>query len=355
MTTTPKAKKHRALPKSVLLNDDQIEPKLIQYPEEIHDSIRWLAAFVRDVCGRDIRALEAHCKKLGLNRSSSQTYFTKVLNFTYPFSTGGSAALDNFIQTVEILKGDRQAAVQAGRVPFIETSTYRQISNYIDTRRMPDSVCRFGLIVGATGTQKTACTKHYQSLNNHGKVVHVESPERPSINELVTDLASRYGAARSLNKSRKLLRIRDSVNEHRTIICENIQRLYVDNKGWQQPVFNFFQKLQDDTGCTVIFTCTTDFLTTFSQATKSAGYFEQFEGRCGGSDEFLILDEHPPKKDVLMIAQAFGLADAKEHLNTLEKIAQRRGRIRVLFKKLQDGARIASAMSTPLTIDHLDI
>ncbi|MGZ0657066.1 AAA family ATPase [Coraliomargarita sp. W4R72] len=352
--TTP-IKKVRALPRKVLLNDDQIEPKLIEYPEEIHDSIRWLAAFTRDVCNRDIRTLEAHCKKLGLNRSSSTTYFTKVLNFTYPFSTGGAAALDNFIQTIDILKGDRAAAVQSGRVPFIETTTYQRIRDYIDTRRMPDSVCKFGLIVGATGTQKTASTKHYQSVNNHGKVVHIESPERPSINELVTDLASRYGAARSLNKSRKMLRIRESVNENRTIICENIQRLYVEGKGWQQPVFNYFQKLQDDTGCTVIFTCTTDFLTTFSEEVESKGYFEQFEGRCGGSDEFLVLDDYPPATDVKQIAKAFGFQDIDSELKQLSSLAHRRGRVRVLFKKLQDGARLANSLGEPLNINHLAI
>ncbi|MBC2592672.1 ATP-binding protein [Ruficoccus amylovorans] len=337
--------------KQVILRDDHILPRLEIYPEEVRDGVYWLAGYVREECGRDLKVLEAKCKALGLSRSCSHTYFTKILNFTYPFAAGREDMRQNFLATVEALQGDAETSARAGRVPFSESTVWHQIRDYIDVRRVRDAVCRFGLVVGATGSQKTACSKHYRDLYPQ-YVAYVDAPARPVMSEFITDLAACFGGPVGESRSKKEQRIAGAVRANRTIIVENIQRLHREDKGWQQPIFDYLTKLQDATGCTVIMTCTVDFLKKFQTGTD-AGYFEQLEGRCGGAEEFLILDEWPCRADCLQAANAFGLVDAERYAAELEKMTRRRGRIRILYNRLQKAVRLARAEGVPLTYDIL--
>lgn len=365
-TDTEKAVKpnYRAMNsrKQVKFSDHSIDAMLLEatdYPAEVHEPIRWLAGYCREKCNSKLDVLEAQCRRLGLNTSVSKTYFTKVLNGSYwaidPKTGKRLGSIDNFLQTIEALKGDDLAATRAGRVPFIMTPTAQMIFDYIDMKRLPDTVCKFGLIVGATGMQKTATLKHYVMNNNHGATVMIESPHNGSLTVFLRDLAMRYSDAKSYVGSKLIANIYENVNARKTIIVENVQRLYDDRKGWNQPVFNFLQKLQDDTGCTIILTCTVDFMRTF-RAGRDKGYFEQFEGRCGGARNFLILDEYPARSDVRMIAETFGLQDIDAALPSLEKHCRNEGgRIRLLFDALQQGARLANAEESPLTLEHLEL
>jgi hypothetical protein len=52
--------------------------------------------------------------------------------------------------------------------------------------------------------------------------------------------------------ARKKVEIARCVNDKTTIFADNVQRLYRPGMGGDQPIFNYLQKLQDDTGCTVI-------------------------------------------------------------------------------------------------------
>jgi hypothetical protein len=258
------------------------------------------------------------------------------------------------LKTLEqIVQGLRQEALLAqlsGRVPFIETTTWKDFSDYIDFKRGPDTVCKFGLIIGPTGSQKTACARQYQIRNNHGACVHIESPETPTMGKFITKLGRAYGVSEFHNLEKKRERINECVNDRSTIIVDNIQRMYRDRRGWDQPIFNYLQQLQDDTNCTIILLCVPEFELTLSRG-MDKGYFEQFEGRVGGQSEFLVLGEYAPSDDVLMIAQAFGLAEADKHLGELDQIARRRGRIRILFNALQKAKRAAG--NSALTMKHV--
>lgn len=353
---------HRAenAQKKVKLGDHAIDTMLSaspHYPEHLHEPVRWLAGYVREKCSGQLAVLEANCKRLGLTTGVDKSYFTKVLNGTY-FKVDDkgrrSGSIDNFLATVEALKGDALAATRAGRVPFITTTTSQMIFDYCDLKRWPDTVCKFGLIVGATGMQKTASLRRYTELNNHGMTVMLESPHNGSLTGFLRDLAGRYSEAKSYVGSKLVADIYENVNERKTIIVENVQRMYDRRGEWNQPIFNFLQKLQDDRGCTILMSCTVDFLRDF-QTGKGKGYFEQFEGRCGGERNFLVLPEYPPRADVRVIAETFGLVDADAALPALEKLVRQRGRIRLLFDALQQGARLAAAEGCELTLDHLNI
>jgi AAA domain len=335
------------------LDDKTVEARTEGYPDEAREAARWVAGFIRDKCNRQISTLLGKCKTLG--HVLDYSYWHKIVCGKYfgpdptrPGKVAGSVA--NFLQVVNAL---READIQerrSGRPPFIETPTWELINNFITKKRMPGRVNKFGGIVGATGTQKSACLIEYQMRNNHGMVVHVEAPETPRMSQFVTDLAVAYGENRSVNTARKTAAISLAVKANKCIIVDNVQRLYNDKRGGNQPIFNFLQKLQDDTDCTIIFSYTPDF-TRILENGMDRGYFEQFVGRMGGLGKALVLPEFAPAEDLQVVAEAYGLKDAGKHVKYLDKLARQPGRIRAFFEDMQDAK--AEAEGKPLTIAHL--
>ena len=86
-------------------------------------------------------------------------------------------------EIIEKLRAGVQLASRVGKMPFIETGTYRRIRDKFDAVRVPGAVCKFAVIIGPTGGQKTESAKYYCDLNNHGKCVHLEAPDTPTMGE----------------------------------------------------------------------------------------------------------------------------------------------------------------------------
>ena len=337
------------------LDDKTVEAKTEAYPQEAREHARWLAGFVRERCARQLSVLVENVKKLGFK--SDYSYWHKILTGKYfgpdpdrPGKTVGSVS--NFVQIMEELRKGVRLNEQAGRPPFIETPTWDMINDFVTMKRQPGRVNKFGGIVGPTGSQKSACFREYQSRNNHGKVVHIEAPERPRMGQFLTDLARAYGESATKTGEKKISAITEAVNETKCIIVDNVQRLYKDNRGGDQPIFNFLQKLQDDTGCTIIFSYTPDFTRVLSSG-ADRGYFEQFIGRMGGLKKVLALPDFAPAEDLLCIARAYKLKDAEKHVKYLDSMVRQPGRIRAFFEDLQDAKAEAVAAKEELTIAHL--
>jgi hypothetical protein len=260
--------------------------------------------------------------------------------------------LERLLRAIDTLRKDQQLKEKAGKVPFIKTSRAEAVHDFLDALRAPDRVNKFGIIVGRTGTEKSASTIEYCRLNNHLSCVHLESPAKPSYSQFICDLAAKYNNSRQLNWGRMHNKIYESVNSKRTIILENVQRLYVEKAAGDQPVFNFLQKLQDETHCTVVLTITPVFADLLVKKLMN-GYFEQFIGRAGGVGEFLRLPDFATEEDVHLIAKSFGLQRPDNCLEYLVNISREPGLIRILFGALQKAKVAAEAAKQKLTIDHV--
>ena len=345
------------IPKFMMhLQDNMLNAHAESYPEEVRANFLWLGAYLRDKCHRNLDVLEAQITKLGFSTTGG-TIAKLIQGRWFKAANGMPTApiikIENFLQLVDRLKEHARLSDMAGKVPFVETGTWEDIASYVDVRRAPDQVCKFGLIVGPTGSQKTSCAKHYCMRNNHGACNHIEAPDTPSLGKFITDLAKCYGISEWASLATKCVKLSQCINETRCIFIDNIQRLYKDGDGWNQPIFNYLQKLQDDTNCTIILMCVPEFELTL-RAGRERGYFEQFEGRCGGRDEFLILPEFTPREDLLQFASAFKLLDARRNIGILEQLCRQRGRLRVVFNCLQKATRLAKAEGDEkLTIDHI--
>ncbi len=338
------------------LDDITLERIAGIYPVEMREPFLWLGWFVRERCHRELTALVLRATDLGYDFNI--TTWGKIIRGKWQRDKDGNPlpspilALSKFLRAVEALRKDERLREQAGTIPFVETSTWSAIKNYIDIRRAPDRVNKFGIIVGHTGTQKTACFQEYSRRNNHGQVVWLESPENGSRKEFIAWVARKYGANPTDSYESLKARVINSINYLKTIIVDNSQNLYIAACGTQQPIFNFLRRIQDETKCTIILSITPEFRETLVQSMVN-GYFEQFEGRAGGRKSFLVLEKNPSQEDVLAIAHAFGLVNAEKHVAYLTKIAAEPGRIRILFEELQTAKIEAQANKEKLTIEHI--
>lgn len=354
------------------LDDPTMLTRVEHYPDELREPVLWLAAYVRNECNRDLDLLAGHAGKLGI--SFDKTTWSKVLRGLWNRSAGGEAtgpivSLKKLTDSLASLRRDVALREMAGKVPFVMTPTAQGIFHFVDKKRAPDRINKFGMIVGHTGTQKSATLSEYCRRNNHGTCVKIEAPATPSQTQFITDLAEHYGCSRQATWDRKRNTIRESVNERRCIMVENVQRLYSEKEAENQRVFNYLQKLQDDTGCTIILTLTPVFVSKLRNRIAE-GYFEQFIGRAGGTRDILTLEAYPSAEDVEAIATSFGIdwldkptswrvpnlpADAPDvtgpALEYLTSIAREEGRVRILFECLQDAKVLAG--KKPITLAHV--
>ena len=325
----------------------ELERNVQHYPEAIRTPVLWMQGFWRDECSGNDSALRVLGEKLGFAKSDE--YFYNLLGgYYFKTATGmwkeGGKAWGEFLEFVEALKRYSLQAARAGKQQFIATPTYACTADFIGARRALNAVCKIGGITGATGAQKTACLRQYAVLNNHGQVVLIQAPATARVGILQRKIADRYhirGAQLTYLATREAA-IRENLNETRTLIIDNAQRLYIDGKGSDQPCFNWLLELQEDTECTLILSFTTDF-TDVLTAGRAKGYFEQLVGRMGGMDSLLRLPDYAPAADLRCIARAFGLEAGKSAMEYLHRWSRQAGRIRIVFHRLQLAQNFAKA------------
>jgi len=340
----------------IKLDAPSVDARADLYPQELREPYIWLCGFIRDECHRDLDNFIERANKV--KACHDKTTWSKIIRGRWNRDSNDReldtpvVKLTTLLREIEVIRNDSRIREQGGRVPFILTKTARSIFDFVDKKRAPDRVCKFGIIIGHTGTGKTAALREYAQRNNHGAVVWLDAPERPSVSRFKTDLAGRYGCGIHTSVSKKETAISASVNDRRCIILENVQRLYDPRLEDRQPIFEYLQKLQEESGCTVILSHTPTFSTTFS-AGRAKGFFEQFEGRAGGAKTFLTLTDYPPDDDILAVAAAFELQDADDHIDYLKGLCREPGRIRILFETLQEAKIRAVRRKEKLTIDHL--
>lgn len=338
------------------LDDLSLEKQAAGYPDEMRAPFMWFGWYVREVCLRDLDVLLLKLKDLGIQHD--KTTFSKILRGRWNKDSNDKVlavpclALTKFLKCVELLKDHHRVQEMAGKVPFVMTSTAKMLFDFIDTRRAPERVNRFGVIVAYTGSQTTATFKHYQREHNHGLCTWQEAPENGSMKEFIVTLAAKYGGTWNDSYDSARQRVFRTVKRTNTIIVDNAQALYRPKQGVDQPVFNLLRRLQDERECTIILKITNEFHKRLL-GEMLQGYFEQFEGRAGGRRNFLQLPDFPPEEDVLQIAEAFKLRDAEKHLDYLVKLSREPGRIRILFEDLQEAKVVAESEDKPLTISHV--
>lgn len=337
------------------LDDITLGKKSILLPAMLREPFLWLASFCRDECAADAGVLETKFREVGVHRD--KTTWIRLLKGQYNHNPNGTnresplIAEDKLLEEIDALQKGVRIETMRGRVPFVMTSTARSIFQYIDLKKAIDTVNKFGVAIGPTGSQKTATFKEFERQRNHGAVKWLEAPENGNLGEFIHILARRFGGPEREAYDRRRSRIFASARKNTCLIIDNAQRLY-RTEGKDQTAFNLLLRLQDECQCAVILSITPTFEGTLRTGMMK-GYFEQFIGRAGGFKNLLRLPEFAPDEDILAIAKAFELAEPRKHLRDLAAISREPGRIRILFEALQRGKQLATSEKKPFTIDHI--
>jgi DNA transposition AAA+ family ATPase len=337
------------------LDKPTVDARTAAYPDDVRDGARWMAGFINRRCNGELQGLAGLVTKLGFETSDGT--LSKIVRGQWNRDASGNPSVPcmrqaAFLELIFALQRHDRLLDMSDGIPFVETRTFKSIRNYVEARSRPGRICKMGFIAGPTGAQKSKSFAELARRSNHLTVFHYECPEKANMGETVIQLCKLFGKPPQGNSTRKKLELAECVKADTTLIIDNIQKLYKPKDGNDQRAFNYFQKLQDDTKCTLILSATYEFMHQF-QGGIHRGYFEQFIGRCGGAGKVHILPKFAYPDDVLAFAQAFQLKDAEKHRDYLVAISRLGGRIRTLLQNLQDAKGAADDEGAPFTVEHL--
>lgn len=350
---------------TIYWDDPHIEAEMQLFPRDLREIYREAKIYVRDVCKRDVDVWVERAKTQGV--TIDKTNWVRVFKGRWKTDADGNELASPYVSATNLLQAFtavlKQVRVELlqGGMPFVETTTFQTIRRFIEKKMRKDRVNRFGVILGPTGTQKTAS---YKELAMRLPLLKwMESTDNGSLKEFVIRFAVKCGASRSISYGPARAKIFEAMMPHnglpKGIIVDNMQDMVKSDKKLvamgksieTQPAYQFLRSLQDETGCAIIWSITPE---NEDQMFKSESiYLEQFEGRAGGRDGFLRLPNHPPKKDVVMIAETLGLKNAEQHGDLLHTIAKERGRIRRFFEIMQEAKDEATLDGETFTIEYV--
>lgn len=342
-------------------DDGAIARETARMPDgELRDAVTWLKRHCRDRHNRDVARLMKECRLRGI--STDSTNYIRVLKGQWKWDADGNEvdapciARERLLTEIRALRESIRIEFLTGRVPFFETSVFTTIDNYVRKLRRTDWVNKFGMIIGATGTQKSACFKEIKLRDEDGNVRYIESPEAGRFSEFITEVAYAFGERRANSHTRKKIKIYESVTADTCLIIDNTQDLAklvkdADALDKQQPAFSFLRRLQDITGCTIIWSITPD--REDMLIGKNFGYMEQFIGRMGGRENLLRLTDYPPMRDLITIAEGMGMKDAEDHRDEIRLLGRLPGRIRTFFTAIQEGKTMADTDEEAFTWAHV--
>lgn len=313
------------------------EARIAHYPDDVKEDATWLYQFNQSQFTGHYPLLAALVRKEAKLDLSDQ-YFYQVLGGKYfrpdpnkPGKVLGS--VERFKEVVEWLRRWSIFNSEAGGMPFVETPTWKELDDYITAVRAPENPCKFGAVAGSTGSGKSRMLKRWALLHNHGNTAHVEAPSSGRLPRFQMKLGAQFGISLTAETHERLVRLAECITSKRTIIIDNVQKLYNPKSGANQPVLNYLQELQDDTGCTIILSWTPVFTQTLRDETNTQ-YFEQFVGRMGGLDSIFELPEYAPKADLKAIAEKMRVCGGEKALTIMKGWSRQPGRLRILFKRL---------------------
>jgi hypothetical protein len=313
------------------------EARIAGYPDEVKEDVIWLYQFNQSQFSGHYPLLAALVRKEAKLEITDQ-YFYQVLGGKYfrpdPKRAGKVlGSIENLREVVEWLRRWAIFNSEAGGMPFVEDPTWHEMNDYITAVCAPENPCKFGAVCGSTGTGKSRMLKRYALLNNHGQTAHVEAPSSGRLPRFQMKLGSCFGIPLSAETHERLVRLAECVNNRRRIIVDNVQKLYNAKTGANQPVLNYLQELQDDTGCTVILSWTPVFSKTLGDPLNTQ-YFEQFVGRIGGLDQVHNLPEYATMGDLRAAQEKYRICGGERAVKIMKGWSRQPGRKRILYHRI---------------------
>ena len=351
---------------TIYYDDPHIEAEMALFPPELAPLFREAKIFLRDECKRDVDVWveRARAQKVTIDK----TNWVRIFKGRWKHDADGNELPNPYVSATNLknafiaIRDQVRVELLQGGMPFVETTTFSFLKRSVEKVMRKDRVNKFLVIVGPTGTQKTASYKEIAMRNP--LVKWMESTDNGSLKEFIIRFAVKCGASRSISYGPARAKIFESMMPHnglpKAVIIDNMQDMVKTERKLQamgknietQPAYQFLRSLQDETGCAVIWSITPE---NENQMFNSESiYLEQFEGRAGGRDGFKRLPNNPPITDLVLIAETIGFKAAEKHKDLLRTIGHSRGRIRRFFEILQDAKDAADDHNAALTVDYIE-
>jgi len=305
------------------------------YAQQDQDDIQWLFSYATaELDGSRSRL----CELVGCDWS---TLF-RVATGSYP------ASIENIMVKVRDVK--RRVTESAGTSGFIPTFVTRRIHDALDYALAGDiEGGKIVLVIGASRRGKTKAIKEWARSNNHGRSVYVDCPESGGMREFLYEIAD----ALRINKGRRTAdlkqRIIESFNPRRILIVDEVARLLSTGRDIKLDQLEFLRRLHDKTGCAIAL-CATQVFEEMLDTSRYQRFLEQLLGRIA---EPLRIPDRVYKDEVRAILAGLGAESDAQLLDLAHGIANKPGKLGVLFELLSQAARVARRKNAPLSYEHL--
>jgi DNA transposition AAA+ family ATPase len=215
------------------------------------------------------------------------------------------------------------------------------------------------LILGETGTSKTASKDEWLRANNHGRTTGVDATEVSTVKGLATEICEAIGAGTALSLFNMRAAIHKAFNPYRMLV--------VDEAHFLLPKFNsapkaleFVRRIHDRAGCGIGIIASSR----LGDSLRKAEYhFEQLLGRI---DQVVrlhtvfeekevrpIVEQYIARPDARTMEFALRLANDQPVLDEGDRHGlEHQGRLRKLVKVLQFGSFIAKKHKTAMGNEH---
>jgi AAA domain len=332
-------------------DNPQIETELIDTPDEAKAAYKAVKVLAREQFARDLGRFSAHASRLGIGITRRNwSMILRGRGWTDSrHNPDPVVSTPTFLEAAEALMKHQAEREMVGRGRFIWTSAAVEIRDYIEMRGAPWSRNRWGVVVGETGLGKSATANELKRLWPD-RFRMLECPESASRAELVKCMAWRYGYSLSVSPATMKENLFTTVRPEDIWWFDNAQRLF--SRETNNAAVEFLIRLQEQTRFVPILSFTpVEEKRVRLEAVEA--WWEQIEGRTGGSDTWCRLPEYPSPDDAVLIAQDYGVENAAKHRTEIHSLALREGRIRILFEVLGKAATSARAEDRAPTIEDV--
>lgn len=320
-----------------------VTPATEHLPEEQRRLVRWLHTHAR----QQKWSWDDMVKAVGY----SSTTWSRIFRDAYRYAKGEPRAGERMpvdehckaIARLEKTVADRESVRETG---FIETSVWTRVEWLCKRAFIRQKI---GFIMGESQIGKTSCVREYARRNNHGQTTYVEMPPASGVQLMLRTIAEGLNVPSARGFDALLKDVCQALDESKLLIIDEIHRVFTTyQKGSVMRCLDTLRYIHDRTKCGLVLVGTQVMKDQLTRG-EFAQYLKQLKRR--GRTLMLQLPTEPPRQDLDLMADRFGLAPATgEAESTLQTVARADG-FGAVKMLLQDASERAAKRKRQVTWD----
>ena len=232
------------------------------------------------------------------------------------------------------------------RLGFVETGLARRIWKICDSALIYNSVA---FIYGDSHIGKTFALQEYARRNNHGQTKYIRMPARSGTQMMMKELAASCALSRDCAFEKLRERVLRALDGNNLVIVDEIHQTFVSYHSHQLlGCLELLREIHDRTGCGMVLVGTNVFRDELQKGLHKT-MLEQLKRR--GIFE-LQLPAVPPRRDLDMVAKAYGLAPATGEAEALQDLIIKTSGLGKFTKYLMAASRMAAKAGQKTSWQH---